>query len=89
MHAATFSEPDLARLRDRFELIEITDAECQALATNVVVVDPETVVLDPRQQRIAAQLGRRGYRTVTVDYSEPIALSGSFRCATMPLVRTP
>ena len=89
VHAPTFGEPDLTSLRERFELIEITDAECRELATNVLVVDPETVVLDRRQQRIAAQLGRRGYRTITLDYSEPIALSGSFRCATMPLVRTP
>jgi len=88
VHAPSFTEADLRRLRERFELIEITDAECRGLATNVLMIDPETVVLDRRQHRIAGRLRQLGFRPVELDYSEPIAVSGSFRCASMPLARS-
>lgn len=88
VHAPSFTDRDLRRLRERFELIEVTDAECGALATNVLMVDPETVVLDRDQQRIAGRLREFGFRLLELDYSEPIAVSGSFRCATLPLARS-
>ena len=82
-----FRDDDLAMLRRRFRFIEVTPAETRAMATNVFVVDPETVVVHAGFPRIISALEDEGLRVHAVDWSEPNALLGSFRCATMPLVR--
>ncbi|MEM9059996.1 MAG: arginine deiminase family protein [Pseudomonadota bacterium] len=83
-----FKPEDLEMLRSRFALIEVTDAEARAMGTNVFVIDPETVVVHVGFERIADELRSKGLKLELLDYSEPNALLGSFRCATMPLARS-
>lgn len=85
---AAFRPDDLSMLARRFELIEVTGEEARAMATNVFVIDPETVVIHAGFPRIVAAIEAKGLRVEPVDWSEPNALLGSFRCATMPLART-
>ncbi|MEM7059953.1 MAG: arginine deiminase family protein [Pseudomonadota bacterium] len=82
-----FQDDDLAMLADRFTLIEVTAAEAKAMATNVFVVNPETVVVHSGFPRIIGAIRDQGLNVELVDWSEPNALLGSFRCATMPLTR--
>ncbi|MBY8977945.1 hypothetical protein KHP62_19190 [Rhodobacteraceae bacterium NNCM2] len=82
-----FQPDDLAMLRRRFSLIEATEEEARAMGTNVFVVNPETIVMHTGFDRIAGAVRQAGLDTELVDYSEPNALLGSFRCATMPLAR--
>ncbi|MEL7000395.1 MAG: arginine deiminase family protein [Pseudomonadota bacterium] len=82
-----FQPADLDMLRRRFTMIEVTDAEAQAMGTNVFVINPETVVVHAGFDRIADAIRTEGLKVEPVDYSEPNALLGSFRCATMPLAR--
>lgn len=83
-----FQADDLEMLRRRFRFIEVTPDEARAMASNVFVIDPETVVVHAGFPRIISALEDEGLRVHAIDWSEPNALLGSFRCATMPLVRT-
>lgn len=82
-----FAPADLAILGARFRMIPVTEAEALAMGTNVFVVDPETVIVHAGFERIARAIEAEGLRADRLDWSEPNALLGSFRCATMPLAR--
>lgn len=82
-----FQMDDLEMLRRRLRFIEVTPEEARAMASNVFVVDPETVIVHEGFPRIVAALRDEGLRVHAIDWSEPNALLGSFRCATLPLVR--
>lgn len=82
-----FSPEDRAMLAQRFTIIEATDAEAEAMGTNVFVPNPETVIVHAGFERIAREIEATGVKVERVDWSEPNALLGSFRCATMPLGR--
>ncbi len=84
---SAFTKNDLHRLGEKFDLIEVTQQECNGLATNVFVIDPETIVVNSAHARIIEKLKDTGFRIEAVDYSEPIAIAGSFRCTTLPLAR--
>lgn len=83
-----FRPEDRAMLAARFTLIEATDAEAEAMGTNVFVPNPETVIVHAGFERIAKEVEATGVKVERVDWSEPNALLGSFRCATMPLRRS-
>ncbi|MFK7941708.1 MAG: dimethylarginine dimethylaminohydrolase family protein, partial [Paracoccaceae bacterium] len=85
---SAFSPDDLFMLDKRLRLIEVSDSEAQAMGTNVFVINPETVVVHAGFPRIIAAIEAEELRVVPVDWSEPNALLGSFRCATMPLARS-
>lgn len=87
IYPPAFQPDDLDRLRKLFRLIAVTEADCISMATNVFVINPETVVVDTSHTRVIARLHEEGLNVEAVDYSEPIALCGSFRCSTMPLRR--
>ena len=76
-----------AAVRDTYELIEVTREEQQMLGTNVLSLDPWTVVSQPTSTRINAEMRERGVDVIEVVYSEPPKTGGSFRCCTLPLHR--
>lgn len=83
-----FSSEDIHFLRKRYRLIPLTPEEANTLGSNVFIVDPETIIVESSHQMIAEDLKSYGFNVVTIDYSEPIHQGGSFRCTTMPLVRS-
>ena len=87
VHAASFQSADLDYLKSKYQCIEVTDAEAKALATNVIALNPETLVVERRQHRLQSELIQHGFKVEAVDYSEPIILGGSFRCTTLTLSR--
>ena len=76
-----------AAVRDTYELIEVNRAEQQVLGTNVLSIDPSTVISQPTSERINAEMRARGIAVIEVPYSEPPKTGGSFRCCTLPLHR--
>ena len=86
-YTGDFTPETLALLRARFTLIEVTREEALAMGTNVFVVNPDTVVMHSGFPRLIAAVQAAGLTVEAVDWSEPNALLGSFRCATMPLCR--
>jgi len=87
IYTPSFKNEDLNYLSDRFDFIEVTKDECNSLATNVFVINPETIIVNTAHKRIIDNLREIGFRVEVVDYSQPIAISGSFRCTTFPMVR--
>lgn len=87
LYPGAFQPEDLEMLRTRFSFIEVTEAEAKAMGTNIFVINPETVVVHSGFARIVGLIEAAGLKVEQVDYSEPNALLGSFRCATLPLTR--
>ncbi|MDA3030825.1 MAG: arginine deiminase family protein [Actinomycetota bacterium] len=77
-----------ATLRETYDLIEVTREEQQRLGTNVLSLDPQTIVSQPTSQRINDEMRARGITVIEVPYSEPPKTGGSFRCCTLPLHRS-
>ena len=88
IYPGAFRPDELKMLQGRFKLITVTEAEAIAMGTNVFVIDLQTVVVHTGFDRIAGAIEAEGLATERVDYSEPNALLGSFRCSTMPLARS-
>jgi N-dimethylarginine dimethylaminohydrolase len=77
-----------ATVRETYDLIEVTREEQARLGTNVLSLDPQTVVSQPTSTRINAEMRARGIEVIEVPYSEPPKTGGSFRCCTLPLHRS-
>ncbi|KXK12009.1 MAG: N(G),N(G)-dimethylarginine dimethylaminohydrolase [Microgenomates bacterium OLB23] len=82
-----FSQEDIAFLESRYKLLHVLPEEALDLGTNVFMVNPETVFSPLQNERINEMLKKEGFNVEKIDYTEPIALGGSFRCTTLPLVR--
>ena len=82
-----FTDEDLELVKSRYKLLHVLPEEALDLATNVFMVNPETIFSPEHNTRINEMLKKEGFNLEVVDYTEPIALGGSFRCTTMPLVR--
>ena len=76
-----------ASARETYDLIEVTRDEQQRLGTNVLSLDPSTVVSQPTSTRINDEMRARGIDVIEVPYAEPAKTGGSFRCCTLPLHR--
>lgn len=87
IHRPSFSKPDLKYLEDKYKLIDVKDEEAHHLATNVILLNPKTVLIEQTQQRLSEQLKSHGFKVEMLAYSEPIRLGGSFRCTSLALSR--
>jgi N-dimethylarginine dimethylaminohydrolase len=74
-------------VREQYDIIEVTADEQAMLATNVLCIDGLTVVADRRHARVIRQLESRGLNVIALDVEHTTRLGGSFRCATLPLIR--
>ncbi len=77
-----FSKEDLEVLKDKFKLLPVLPEEAMDLGTNVFVVNPDTIFSPKQNARINSMLADQGFKLEAIDYTEPIALGGSFRCTT-------
>ncbi len=82
-----FKKEEFEMLQERYKLLHVLPEEAIDLGTNVFMVNPETIFSPKQNPRINDMLKKEGFNVEIVDYTEPIALCGSFRCTTMPLVR--
>ncbi len=79
----------LWQLLGQYEWLEIDDTEREYLATNVLSIDPRTIVArdHPVCARINAVLEACGYRVEAIRFDGVPATGGSFRCASLALAR--
>jgi N-dimethylarginine dimethylaminohydrolase len=73
-------------LRD-IQWIEVTDDEFTEQAVNILVLEPNTVIMDTRHERIHSDLTARGFRCLPVELDEITKVGGGVRCMTLPLAR--
>jgi len=57
------------------------------IATNVLVIDPETVVVEQAEDPLAEMLGRNGFEVVRVAFDKVYKFGGGFHCCTADLRR--
>lgn len=78
----------LNALTARFShVIDISLTEAALLQSNLLHIDPETLLIDPRFTRISEILQQRGYRLINVPMHHVGKMGGLFRCTTLPLLR--
>lgn len=75
-------------LEQRFSLIDVSKEEQFHLGVNVLSIGNKRVIALPMNENTNAELQAHGFTIIEVDFSEIIKSGGSFRCVTMPLVRT-
>ena len=70
--------------------IEVDSVEREHLATNVLSLDPGTIVArdHPACARVNRALEDLGYRVAAIGFDGVPATGGSFRCASLPLARS-
>ena len=67
--------------------LNISLQEAALLHSNLLHLDPETLLIDPRFNRISDALRSRGYRLIEVPMHHVGKMGGLFRCTTLPLLR--
>lgn len=76
-----------AAIAEEYDLIEVTKAEQQILATNVLSLSPTQVIARNRASRVNAELRQCGLEVIELPFDDPPKTGGSFRCCSLPLWR--
>jgi len=74
-------------IKDNYRLIEVTREEQGNLSTNVLSLDKHNVICRPESVRLNEILRKEGMSVIPLSFNENPKTGGSFRCATLPLVR--
>ena len=75
-------------LLSRFKgTVDITLQEAALLQSNLLHLTPDTLLIDPRYQRLSQVLREMGYELIEVPMHHVGKMGGLFRCATLPLLR--
>ncbi|WP_112182643.1 MULTISPECIES: dimethylarginine dimethylaminohydrolase family protein [Paraliobacillus] len=87
IYPKAFTEIDLQKIKEHYELIEVSDEEEFTLGTNVLSIGNKKVISLPENKLVNQQLRDLGYEVIEVEFNEIIKSGGSFRCCSLPLVR--
>ncbi|WP_231687919.1 dimethylarginine dimethylaminohydrolase family protein [Bacillus sp. FJAT-27251] len=83
------TEEDIQLFRSRYkDIIEVTEEEQFTLGTNVLSIGNKKVLSLPVNKGVNKELRARGFEVIEVDITEIIKSGGSFRCCTLPILRT-
>lgn len=76
-------------IRDQYDWIEVSAEEQAALGTNVLSIDPKTVISRRHSSclHINAAIREAGLRVIELPFDGAPATGGSFRCCSLPLHR--
>lgn len=75
-------------LEAKRRLVRVNKVEQFDLATNVLAVNPHTVIADVRNKKTNAELRNYSFDVLEIDFSHTSRIGGSFRCATLPICRS-
>ncbi|QTN96925.1 dimethylarginine dimethylaminohydrolase family protein [Bacillus sp. LJBV19] len=81
-------QKEIDLLAERFEMIEVPEEEQFTLGPNILSIGNQTIISLPQHRHTNRELRKRGYTVIETEFSEIIKSGGSFRCCTLPLVRT-
>ncbi|MBY0564705.1 MAG: hypothetical protein K2P58_11005 [Hyphomonadaceae bacterium] len=70
-----------------YDFIDIGAETRREMGGNILMLNPETIVIQRRHIALGEQLAARGFKVVPVAFSVHAELEGAFRCATAPLRR--
>lgn len=83
-----FKQKELQMLESQYNLIEVNEEEQFTMGTNVLSIGDKKVLSLPQNKEVNKDLRNHGYEVIEVDFSEIIKSGGSFRCCSMPVLRT-
>ncbi|MCC9134799.1 dimethylarginine dimethylaminohydrolase family protein [Pontibacter silvestris] len=77
-------------IKQTYQLIEVSQQEQQALATNVLSLSRNKVISrsHPDCKRVNNLMRQVGIEVIEINFNGAPATGGSFRCCTLPLLRT-
>ena len=78
------------RLLEKYDWIEVDAIEREHLATNILSIDPGTVIARNHEScaRVNLELKHLGYRVEEIGFDGVPATGGSFRCASLAMTRS-
>lgn len=78
-------------IASNYTLIEVTQNEQQALATNVLSLSPERVISreHPDCRRVNQKMREAEIQVLNIPFDSAPATGGSLRCCSLPLIRVP
>jgi N-dimethylarginine dimethylaminohydrolase len=88
IYPEALTEEDIKLFSSRYELIEVSKEEQFTLGTNVLSIGNKRILSLPVNKNVNKQLRDRGFEVIEVDITEIIKSGGSFRCCTLPILRT-
>lgn len=74
-------------LLDKFNKIEVTKQEQFELATNVFVIDSNTIIMNLAHKRIENELRKFNLHIIPINLTQTAKDGGAFRCTTCPIER--
>ena len=80
-------EEESYELLDKYTKIEVNEQEQFELATNVFVINPQTVIINSEHKRIETELKKYNLNVIPIDLTETAKDGGAFRCTTCPIER--
>jgi len=80
-------EKESYNLLEKYTKIQLTEKEQFELATNVFVIDPQTVIMNSMHKRIEHELRKLNLNTIPIDLTQTAKDGGAFRCTTCPIER--
>lgn len=80
-------EEESYKLLNQYTKIEVTEQEQFTLATNVFVVDPQTIIMNSIHKRIEEELKNLNLNVISLNLTETAKDGGAFRCTTCPIER--
>ncbi|AST90227.1 dimethylarginine dimethylaminohydrolase family protein [Sutcliffiella cohnii] len=88
IYPEALTKEDIELFSSRYELIEVSKDEQFTLGTNVLAIGNNKIISLPVNKKVNEQLRNKGFEVIEVDITEIIKSGGSFRCCTMPLLRS-
>ncbi|WP_195604131.1 dimethylarginine dimethylaminohydrolase family protein [Clostridium tyrobutyricum] len=70
-----------------YNFIEVDDKTRSELGTNVLMLDPTTIIVQKRHKELQQELRSRGFNVIPLDFTWHARLDGAFRCVTCPIYR--
>lgn len=80
-------EEESYELLYKYTKIEVNEQEQFELATNVFVINPQTVIINSEHKRIETELKKYNLNVIPIDLTETAKDGGAFRCTTCPIER--
>lgn len=99
VNASRVNADNLPRVFDNWEVIWVADVVAQNfyeypyaskwIAMNMLVVDPETVIVDKHQTNLMNMLEIYNFTVIPLELRHSRTLGGGFHCVTLDLIRQP
>ncbi|MFL8936059.1 dimethylarginine dimethylaminohydrolase family protein [Rossellomorea oryzaecorticis] len=87
VYPPAFSKKDLEKIKEHYNIIEVSEKEQFRMGPNVLAIGDKTIVSLPQNGELNERIREKGFKVIETDFSEIIKSGGSFRCCTLPLVR--